>query len=132
MKMGMIDLYSNENFPFDMVQALRQLGYNVLTSYDAGQANRGIPDDQVLAFAQQQKRTVITLNRDDFLNLHRSGIQHLGIIICKDDRDYVWQVHTLHSYLQSQADLTNRLIRVKKQNLPKSSSPVFVTQEYGR
>jgi predicted nuclease of predicted toxin-antitoxin system len=130
--MGMIDLYSNENFPFDMVQALRQLGYNVLTSYDAGQANRGIPDDQVLAFAKQQKRTVITLNRDDFLKLHRSGIQHLGIIICKDDRDYVGQVQTLHAYLQTQTDLTNRLIRVKKQNQPKSSSPVFVTQEYGR
>lgn len=130
--MGMIDLYSNENFPFDMVQALRQLGYNVLTSYDAGQANQGIPDDRVLSFAQQQNRAVITLNRDDFISLHRSGIQHSGIIICKSDRDYFGQVQALHTYLQNQRDFMNRLIRVKKQNQPKSSSPIFVIQEYER
>lgn len=29
----MIDLYSNENFPMDMVLLLRNLGYDVLTSY---------------------------------------------------------------------------------------------------
>lgn len=132
MKMGMTDLYSNENFPLDMVLALRGLGYSVLTSYDAGQANQGIPDDQVLAFAQQQNRTVITLNRDDFLKLHRSGIQHSGIIICKDDRDYTGQVQSLHRYLQSAGDLANRCIRVKKQNQPKSSTPVFVIQEYAK
>ncbi|MEB3231496.1 MAG: DUF5615 family PIN-like protein [Leptolyngbyaceae bacterium] len=135
--MDMIDLYSNENFPIDMVLALRQLGHNVLTSYDAGQANQGIPDDQVLAFAQQEHRTVITLNRDDFLKLHRSGIQHSGIIICKSDRDYFGQVQALHTYLQNQNlqnqhDLMNRLIRVKKQNQPKSSHPIFVIQEYER
>jgi Domain of unknown function (DUF5615) len=115
-----------------MVICLQQLGYNVLTSYAAGQANQGIPDEAVLAFAQQQNHTVITFNRDDFLKLHRSGVRHSGIIICKDDRDYLGQVQTLHTYLQSQSDLTNRLIRVKKQNQPKSSNPIFVIQEYGR
>lgn len=50
--MGMINLYSNENFPLDMAIALQQLGYNVLTSYQAGQANQGIPDEAVLAVAQ--------------------------------------------------------------------------------
>jgi hypothetical protein len=128
----MIDLYSNENFPFDMVLALRQLDYNVLTSHDADQANQGIPDDEVLAFAQQQTRAIITLNCDDFLTLHRSGIQHSGIIICKEDRDDIGQVQALHIYLQSHTDLTNRLIRVKKQNQPKSSNPLFIVQEHGR
>lgn len=42
--MDRIDFYSNENFPLDMVTALRELGYNVLTSYEAGQANQGIPE----------------------------------------------------------------------------------------
>ncbi len=130
--MHRIDFYSNENFPFDMVTALRELGYNVLTSYEAGQANQGIPDDVVLTFAQQQNRTVITLNREDFIRLHRSGIEHFGIVICKDDRDYSGQVEILHTYLQSQSNLTNRLLRVKKRNQPKSGSPIFVVQEYGR
>jgi len=47
----MTRLYSNENFPLDMVIELRKLGHDVLTSYEAGQANQGIPDIEVLAFA---------------------------------------------------------------------------------
>lgn len=78
----MAHLYSNENFPFDMVIILRQLGHDVLTAYDAEQANKGIPDAKVLEFARNQNRIVITLNRDDFLNLHHSGGNHAGIIIC--------------------------------------------------
>ncbi len=95
----MVKLYSNENFPMDIVMELRRLGYDVLTSYDAGQANQGIPDEDVLAFATQQERAVITLNRDDFIALHRSAISHNGIIICKTDRDYIGQEQTLHAYL---------------------------------
>jgi predicted nuclease of predicted toxin-antitoxin system len=134
----MIKFYSNENFPMDIVMELRRLGYDVLTSYDAGQANQGIPDEEVLAFATQQERVVITLNRDDFIALHRGGIPHNGIIICKTDRDYIGQAQTLHAYLQEElnknpvATFGNRLIRVKKQNQPKSSRQVFVIQEYTR
>jgi len=134
----MFKFYSNENFPMDIVRELRKLGYNVLTSYDAGQANQGIPDEDVLTFAIQQERAVITLNRDDFIELHRSGIPHNGIIICKTDRDYVGQAQTLHTYLQEEltknpvGTFRDRLIRVKKQNQPKSSRQVFVIQDYTR
>lgn len=134
----MVKFYSNENFPMDIVRELRKLGYDVLTSYDAGQANQGIPDEDVLTFAIQQERAVITLNRDDFIELHRSGIPHNGIIICKTDRDYVGQAQTLHIYLQEErtknpmGTFRDRLIRVKKQNQPKSSRQVFVIQEYTR
>ncbi len=134
----MIKLYSNENFPMDIVRELRRLGYDVVTFYDAGQANQGIPDEDVLRFATQQERAVITLNRDDFIALHRSGISHNGIIICKTDRDYIGQAQTLHAYLQEELSknpmgtLQERLIRVKKQNQPKSSRQVFVIQEYTR
>ncbi|WP_292863167.1 DUF5615 family PIN-like protein [Nostoc sp. LPT] len=72
----------------DMVLELRQRGYDVLTSQEAGQANQGIPDEYVLTFATQNQRVVITLNREDFIALHRSGISHQGIIVCKTDRDY--------------------------------------------
>lgn len=122
----------------EIVRELSRLGYDVLTSYDAGQANQGIPDQEVLAFATQQERAVITLNRDDFIALHRSGIPHNGIIICKTDRDYLGQAQALHAYLQEElnknpvAKFSNRLIRVKKQNQPKSSRQVFVIQEYTR
>jgi hypothetical protein len=49
-------LYSNENFPLPVVEALRQKGHDVLTTRDAGKANEGIPDEDVLAFAIADKR----------------------------------------------------------------------------
>lgn len=88
----MIDLYSNENFPIDAVIVLKQLGYDILTSYEAGQANQGIPDNDDLAYATARKRVVITLNRQDFVHLHRSSVSHYGIIICKDDRNHQGQI----------------------------------------
>lgn len=126
----MIDLYSNENFPIDMVSLLRNLGYDVLTSYDAGQANQGLPDESVLTYATENNRVVITLNRQDFIDLHRSSEDHNGIIICKDDRNYTDQVQVLHAYLETQNSLENRLIRVLKQNQPKSNQQKFVIREY--
>ncbi|WP_293124973.1 DUF5615 family PIN-like protein [Microcoleus sp. bin38.metabat.b11b12b14.051] len=127
-----VRLYSNENFPIAMVEHLRSLDCDVLTSYDADRANQGIPDDEVLRFATAQNRTVITFNRDDFVALHRGGEHHAGIIICKDDRDYLGQVTILYTYLQEVDSLDDRLIRIKKQNQRGFSYPVFVVQEYAR
>ncbi|MDD1414828.1 DUF5615 family PIN-like protein [Dolichospermum sp. ST_con] len=123
-------LYSDENFPLEIVRQLRQMKYDVLTSYEAGQANQGIPDDEVLAFATQENRVLVTLNRDDFIALHRTGISHAGIIICKDDRDYLGQAQILHNCLIENTDFTNRLIRIKKNNQPKSGIQIFIYQEY--
>ncbi|WP_019508658.1 DUF5615 family PIN-like protein [Pleurocapsa sp. PCC 7319] len=124
--------YSNENFVLDMVYKLRDLGYRITTSYDAGQANQGISDHEVLNYATQNNFAVITFNRDDFIELHNSGLKHAGIIICKTDRDYEGQIQTLHEYLQTQDSLNNRLIRIKKQNQKGSSKQMFVVQEYFR
>ena len=61
----MASLYSNENFPKRVVDELRRLGHDELTSYEAGRANQKIPDDQVLQFAISQNRSVLTLNSID-------------------------------------------------------------------
>ncbi|MEA5616885.1 DUF5615 family PIN-like protein [Cronbergia sp. UHCC 0137] len=39
-------LYADDNFPLAIVPQLRQIQYDLLTSYEAGQANQGIPDDE--------------------------------------------------------------------------------------
>jgi len=77
----MAKAYSNENVPIAVVQELRRLGHDVLTSYDAGNANSRIPDFQVLDFAKSLRRIVLTNNRRDFIRLHRSGQEHHGIIV---------------------------------------------------
>jgi hypothetical protein len=47
----MARFYSNENFPLLTVVKLRELGHEVVTALEAGNANQRISDEAVLAFA---------------------------------------------------------------------------------
>jgi predicted nuclease of predicted toxin-antitoxin system len=126
----MLQFYSNENFPIVMVNLLRAAGHDVLTSYEAGQANQRIPDDRVLQYANATNRILIAENRQDFIDLHRSKASHAGIIIFKLDRDYVSKVKTIADFIaQDQQPLADRLLRVMKQNM-KNTGPTFIVQEY--
>ncbi|MEA5469973.1 DUF5615 family PIN-like protein [Spirulina sp. 06S082] len=93
----MFKFYANENLSAGLVNELRRLGYDVLTSYEAGNANQGIADDRVLKMATESDRCVVTFNRDDFLNLHLSGIEHGGIVVCKDDPDCMSLVQVVNT-----------------------------------
>jgi len=80
-------LYANENFPLQVVRALRGLGHDVLTVTEAGNANQAISDEEVLAFAIRERRAVITLNRREFIVIHNHTPDHAGIIVCAQDPD---------------------------------------------
>jgi hypothetical protein len=107
-------LYSNENFPRPVIEALRKAGHDVLTSHEAGNANRKVPDDQVLAFAIAGGRAVLTLNRRDFIRLHRSGTVHEGIIVCTADANYPAQAERIHQAIHAASHISGQLIRVNK------------------
>jgi hypothetical protein len=47
-------LYADENVPRAVVAALRRLGDDVLTCHEAGNACKGIPDEEVLRFATER------------------------------------------------------------------------------
>jgi predicted nuclease of predicted toxin-antitoxin system len=127
-----LQFYSNENFPIVMVNLLRAESHDVLTSYEAGQANQRISDDQVLRYATATNRILITENRQDFIDLHRNTTDHPGIIIFKSDRDYAGKIKAMTDFLAEDGQtLENRLIRIKKQNM-KAIGPTFVVQEYFR
>jgi predicted nuclease of predicted toxin-antitoxin system len=83
----MARLYADEQFPRVVSELLRTMGHDVLTVQEAGNANLGIPDEDVPAFAIRDNRAVITLNRQDFARLHRGNSQHFGIIVCTNDTD---------------------------------------------
>ena len=110
----MARLYSNENFPLRVVTELRALGHDVLTSQEAGRGNQKVPDDQVLAFAIEQARAVLTLNRIDFVRLHRSTQStHAGIIACtRDDADPAGFAHRIHAAVSAAQTLDGQLIRI--------------------
>jgi predicted nuclease of predicted toxin-antitoxin system len=47
----MIKLYADENFELPVINNLRNKGYDVLTTREAGKDNQGISDEEVLEFA---------------------------------------------------------------------------------
>ena len=64
---------ANENFPYAVVRQLRSLGHDTLTIAEAGNAGQRISDKAMLAYATQAKCAVLTINRRDFVRLHRQG-----------------------------------------------------------
>ncbi len=78
----MADCYANENFPLPVVEALRELGHNLLTTYESGKAGQAVSDEDILAFAIAESRIVLTLNRRHFIRLHQAMPDHRGIIVC--------------------------------------------------
>jgi Domain of unknown function (DUF5615) len=107
-------LYANENLPLPVVEELRRLGHDVLTAYEAGKAGQSVPDEDVLAFASAAGRAVLTLNRKHFIHLHNAQPEHAGIIVCTFDPDFVGQGERIHTALESQMELSGRLIRVNR------------------
>jgi hypothetical protein len=107
-------LYTNENFPRPAAEELRRLGHDVLTIQEAGNAGQAIPDEQVLAFAKSQQRTVITLNRKHFRRLHHERPDHAGIVVCTFDPDFVSLAGRIHQALELQELLAGQLIRVNR------------------
>lgn len=57
----MARLYADEQFPYEVVENLRNLGHDVLTVQEAGKANLKIPDDEVLAFATPKQTMLVLL-----------------------------------------------------------------------
>lgn len=110
----MAALYADENFPFPVVEELRRLGHDVLTSQEAGNAGRAVPDEQVLAFAVAQQCTLLTINRKHFIRLHRDSPRHSGIIVCTYNPDFAGQAARIAEALAANPDLAGVLLRVNR------------------
>ena len=110
----MARLYANENFPLPAVEELRRLGHDVLTTRDAGKAEQAIPDEAVLAFAREQSRALLTLNRRHFARLHDEQPGHCGIVVCSLDPDFGALARRIDAAARSRASLDGQLIRVQR------------------
>lgn len=107
-------LYTDENFPRQVVEILRTLGHDVLTAQEAGNANLRIPDDDVLAFATSANRAVLTRNRRDFMRLHRLQSNHAGIIVCTEDSDFERLAASINAAISSEETLVGKLVRINR------------------
>lgn len=111
----MASFYTNENLPIKIAQYLRQMGHNVLTLHEAGKANQRIPDEDVLAFAAQSGRILLTLNRWDFIVLHTKSTQHAGIMVCTQNPNLLQQAEQIDKAVTEAGNMKEILIRVNRE-----------------
>ena len=108
-------LYSNENFHRRVVEALRELGHDVLTSLEAGRSNRRIPDEEVLEFATGERRAVLTFTRLHFTRLHRhTAGRHGRMVVCSEDHDTRALAQRIDGVVRDAGELSGQLLRVNR------------------
>ena len=112
----MATVYVDEDFPKQVVNHLRDLGHDMLTAFEAGEANLGFLDDRVMRYARKSGRIVLTHNWNHFERCHKDNPGHHGIIICTRDEDYEALAHRIHSVLATNHDLGRELIKVIRPN----------------
>jgi predicted nuclease of predicted toxin-antitoxin system len=76
-------LYLDRHIKKQLAVDLRQRGYDVLTTEDAGMDTAA--DEDQLAFAAKQDRAILTFNISDFAPLHEKWLAdakpHTGIVV---------------------------------------------------
>jgi len=110
----MAHFYADENFPLPVILELRKLGHDVLTTQEAGQSGRAIPDEQVLAFSAANNRALLTLNRQHFIRLHRASQRHSGILVCTFNPHFSEQAHLIDDAIRDAPTLDGILLRVNR------------------
>jgi predicted nuclease of predicted toxin-antitoxin system len=110
----MASFYANENFPIKVAQYLHEMGHDVLTSYEAGNANQRIPDAEALEFAAQAERILLTINRRDFIELHKEMPNHAGMIVCTQNTDLKEQAQQIDKAVQETGPMVGKLVRINR------------------
>ncbi len=108
----MVMFYADEQFPRDVTVCLRSLGYDILTVQEARKGNQKVPDDEVLAFATNCDRAVLTLNRSDFIQLHRQNANHAGVVACTENPNFDRLAIKIHEAVSQLDSLQGQLIRI--------------------
>lgn len=78
-----IKLYLDEDVAAPLAEALRQRGMDILTTQEARRSES--KDEEQVAFAVEQHRSILTHNKRDFVIIHKAhldaGKAHWGIIV---------------------------------------------------
>jgi predicted nuclease of predicted toxin-antitoxin system len=106
----MASIIADEDVPLPLVGALRVLGHDVLTAFEAGRANQKIPDAEVLKYATAKGRAVLTRNRNDFRRLHMQSDDHAGIITFTPSNDTNGLAKRIDEKIKALSDLAKQLI----------------------
>ena len=109
-------LFADANFPAQISNELRRLGYDVLTLQQFQGTSRpmkGLSDEQVLAIAVTQKRAMLTLNEKHFRLLHYQINQnHHGVIINAHTLEFRKRAKQIDAAIKRESSLLGKLIYV--------------------
>ena len=97
------------------VTALCALGHDVLALIESDLAEQALPDDEVLALATRERRTLLTLNRRHFIRLHNEHPEHAGMIVCTFDANFEALALRIHEALIEKSGMTGMLARINRQ-----------------
>lgn len=106
----MVRLYADEDVFAPLVEHLRQLGVDVLTTRDAGRANRGLADEDQLRYATELGRSLLTHNRRHFRRLHRLQPSHAGIVAVSQTLEFAREARRLRELLEPLGSLAGRFV----------------------
>ena len=119
----MARIYLDEQMDTGITEILVGYGHDAIHTYDVG--NRGASDSQQLLFASNAERVLVTLNREDFEELHRwwlalytwgiMGRHHSGILTTWGDIPTVEWARLIDGFFQHSQDMTNRMMRYNRQ-----------------
>jgi Domain of unknown function (DUF5615) len=62
--------------------------------------------------ATAQGRAVLTLNRRDFIRLHRDNPNHGGVIACTQNLDFIGLAERIDAAIRAESTLAGRVVRV--------------------
>ncbi|MFZ4475340.1 MAG: DUF5615 family PIN-like protein [Saprospiraceae bacterium] len=114
----MARLFGDENFDVQAMTLLQSLGHDVLTAKDAEMINQRISDQDVLHFATNQERAVVTFDRRDYYRLHKENPTHSGIIACTYDANSQALAERIHESIDLESnDLANKFLRIYRPNI---------------
>jgi hypothetical protein len=68
----------------------------------------------VLAFAIAKLRSVVTLNRWHFIQLHHTTPEHAGIVVCTFDPDFAILALRSHAALEARPQMAGQLVRIHR------------------
>lgn len=78
-----VRLYIDADISYKLAQALRSRGFDAMAAHEVGMAEAS--DDEQMAYAAAEGRTVLTCNAQDFTPIFRdywhNGRDHSGIIV---------------------------------------------------
>lgn len=119
----MARLYLDEHLDPAMTEMLAGYGHDAIHTYEVD--NRGAPDSRQLLFAANADRIIITLNREDFEELHRWWLalnawgimrrDHSGILTTWGDIPAGEWAGLVNSLLGQGLEIRNRMLRYNRQ-----------------